>query len=95
MMSVHDAEPGDIYADEQGKLWRITSICREPTVTAEEVEPHGHSTDRTTLVGVGIGPVAGGGLAMLPINGTYLRSRQSGGTGGAMWKGWNRIWRKS
>ncbi len=37
-MTVHDAEPGDVYVDEAGKLWRCVSICREPTVTMDEVE---------------------------------------------------------
>lgn len=37
-MSVQDAEAGDIYADEAGKLWRIIGVCHEPTVIAEEVE---------------------------------------------------------
>lgn len=38
-MSVRDAEPGDIYADFNGKLWRVTGTCSEPTVYVEEVEP--------------------------------------------------------
>lgn len=37
-MSVHDAEPGDVYVDAAGKLWRVVSICGEPTVTVQEVE---------------------------------------------------------
>jgi hypothetical protein len=38
MMSVHEAEPGDLYVDHDGKLWRVVSVCGEPTVTVEEVE---------------------------------------------------------
>lgn len=38
-MSVHDAKPGDIYADEQGKLWRVVGIFSEPTVQVQEIEP--------------------------------------------------------
>lgn len=38
-MSVHDAEPADVYADANGKLWRVVGTCREPTVIVEEVEP--------------------------------------------------------
>lgn len=38
MTTINDAEVGDIYVDSGGKLWRVTSVCREPTVAAEEVE---------------------------------------------------------
>jgi hypothetical protein len=34
-MPVHDAEPGDIYVDDSGKLWRCV---RPPSVSFEEVE---------------------------------------------------------
>jgi len=37
-MSVHDAELGDLYTDESGKLWRVVGLCREPTVHVQEVE---------------------------------------------------------
>jgi hypothetical protein len=37
-MSVHDAELGDIYVDDDGKLWRVIAICGEPTVHVQEVE---------------------------------------------------------
>lgn len=37
-MSVHDAQPGDVYVDEAGKLWRVIAICGEPTVNVQEVE---------------------------------------------------------
>jgi streptogramin lyase len=38
-MSIHDAEPSDVYVDEQGKLWRVIGKFSEPAVTVEEVEP--------------------------------------------------------
>jgi hypothetical protein len=38
-VSVHDAEPGDIYVDAEGKLWRVLWTCREPTVCLQAVEP--------------------------------------------------------
>ena len=38
-MSVHDAEPNDVYVDEDGKLWRVLGTCGEPTVIVQEVEP--------------------------------------------------------
>lgn len=37
-MSVHDAELGDLYVDESGKLWRVVALCGEPTVHVQEVE---------------------------------------------------------
>ena len=37
-MSVHDAEPNDVYADAEGKLWRVMGICGEPTVIVQEIE---------------------------------------------------------
>jgi len=39
-MTVHDAEPGDVYVDDSGKLWRC---IRPPKVSFEEVE----ATDAT------------------------------------------------
>jgi len=45
-MSVYDAVPGDLYADAQGKLWRVISVCPEPTVTVEEVEPQEGATEK-------------------------------------------------
>lgn len=37
-MSVHDAEPGDVYVDKEGKLWRVMGTCHEPTVQVAEIE---------------------------------------------------------
>lgn len=37
-MSVHDAEPMDVYADATGKLWRVVGVCGEPTVIVQEIE---------------------------------------------------------
>ena len=36
-MSVHDAEPGDIYRDKGGQLWQVVGTCREPTVIVERL----------------------------------------------------------
>jgi len=38
-MSVHDAQPNDVYVDDSGKLWRVVGVCGEPTVIVQEVEP--------------------------------------------------------
>jgi hypothetical protein len=32
-MSVHDAEPRDVYVDENGKLWRVTMTCGDALET--------------------------------------------------------------
>lgn len=37
-MSVHEAQPMDVYVDAQGKLWRVVGIFGEPSVIVEEVE---------------------------------------------------------
>lgn len=33
-----DTEPGDIFVDENGKLWRVSWITTHPTTCLEEVE---------------------------------------------------------
>lgn len=38
MTNMRDAEPGDIYVDGCGKLWRVVGVIREPSVTVEAVE---------------------------------------------------------
>ena len=85
-MSVHDAEPGDIYVDALGKLWRVIAICRDPTVTVEEVEGHVPSP-------VNYGGVVGQ-IGMASSSPQIVKARQSGGVGGLMWHGFKRIWRK-
>lgn len=47
-MSVHDAEPGDIYVDSRGRLWRIVGTWHEPVVIAEEIERHNATPQRQT-----------------------------------------------
>jgi hypothetical protein len=42
-MSVHDAEPMDIYVDEHGELWRVVGTFSEPTVIMERVEKSARS----------------------------------------------------
>lgn len=93
-MSVHDAEPNDIYADEQGKLWRIIGVCHQPTVIAEEVEgtlndPNAPRHDFAVHPG-GLSSI---GQTLMP-RASIIKARKSGGVGGLMWKGWKRIWRK-
>lgn len=91
-MSVHDAEPGDIYADETGKLWRIVGVCHEPTVIAEEVEGtiDDPNAPQPNYFGAAIA-----GLSLLPRRASIRKARQSGGIGGLMWAGWSRILRRT
>lgn len=44
-MSVHDAEPNDVYADFDGKLWRVIGTWDEPVVHVEEIEQTCPTTD--------------------------------------------------
>lgn len=37
---VSDAKAGDIYADQEGVLWRVKSTCWEPSVVMEQIEGH-------------------------------------------------------
>ena len=50
-MSVHDAQPGDIYADSKGKLWRVVADIGEPSVEVEEIEKGGEYPDKVTRSG--------------------------------------------
>lgn len=88
-MSVHDAEPMDIYADAQGKLWRCVGICREPTVIFEEVEGHTPDPVPAYLMNQSALTNANATPPRVPI----IKDRQSGGVTGIMWEGFKRIWR--
>jgi hypothetical protein len=50
-MSVHEAEPGDVYVDENGKLWRVIGVCGEPTVIVREIEPDAPESPPVTRSG--------------------------------------------
>lgn len=93
-MSVHGAEPGDIYADANGKLWRILFVVHEPTVTAEEIEGTLFDPNATTppTAAQGLGQSIYQGLP--PQRARIEKRKQIGAVGGLMWNGWKRIWRK-
>ena len=38
MTPLADAKPGDIYADANGKLWRVAWCCDQPMVHMDAVE---------------------------------------------------------
>lgn len=94
-MSVEDAEPDDIYADANGKLWRIKSVYREPTVEAEEVEGTLNDPNMQIM------PMSAMGAAQVSVPSMNLIRRasidkriQRGFTGATMWFGWQRIFRR-
>lgn len=95
MVTINDAEPGDIYTDATGKLWRIISVCREPTVEAEEVEGtlYDPNVPRTTLLEAGQGIVQQAYNPMI-ARASINKVRQAKPTGHPWWQGWTRIWRK-
>lgn len=35
----HGAEPGDLYVDDAGQVWKVLSYCPAPTVTLERLDP--------------------------------------------------------
>lgn len=93
-MSIDDAEPGDIYADSNGKLWRILSVYREPTVEAEEVE--GILNDPNTPR-VNVLAAAAQGMVVQsfsPLRASIDKRKQKAFTGSNVWLGWQRIFRR-
>jgi hypothetical protein len=95
-MSVHDAEPDDIYADANGKLWRIKSVYREPTVEAEEVEGTLNDPNVPKFPMGGAAGAAMQGLMgpTMNLRATIDKRVQRGFTGATMWFGWQRIFRR-
>lgn len=93
-MSVEDAEQDDIYADANGKLWRIKSVYREPTVEAEEVEGTLNDPNTPTypmLSAVGQAAMA----ATMNPRATIVKRSQRGFMISSMWVGWQRIFRRT
>ncbi len=82
---VHDSNPGDIYADKDGRLWRVISYCAEPTVYMEAVEPDPP-----------MDPNYAQQLQQIqsqPRTIELYRQKQRGGVNGLMWEGFKRIYR--
>lgn len=43
MTDVLTAQPGQVFADPDGKLWRVAAILQQPSVAMTEIEPQeGH-----------------------------------------------------
>jgi hypothetical protein len=88
-MSVHDAEPGDIYVDNQGKLWRVVWKLDQPSVGVEEVEGRAPMPQSAYA-----NQAAQAQAYQAPRPVELIRAQQSGGVSGCMWEGFKRIWRK-
>ena len=39
-MSIRPESPGEIYEDRTGQRWFVVSLCNEPTVTMQQIQPH-------------------------------------------------------
>lgn len=91
-MSVHDAEPWDVYVDSAGKLWRCVGICREPTVIFEEVEGRTPEPRNEWALSQA---AAMANVNCTPAPTPIIKDRKAGGVTGLMWQGWKRIYRKA
>lgn len=94
-MEIADACEGDVYVDDSGKLWRVTLVVHEPTVTVEEVEGTLHDPNRpifpaaAQVAGVQLGQIFSG-----PYAAEIRKIRRSHFIGDKVWEGWWRIWRR-
>lgn len=59
-MTVHDAYPGDIYKDGDGRIWKVLYICEEKTVGVREMIDHATLTEP---------PIRSGGVSGLMWHG--------------------------
>lgn len=39
MSRINPQHPGEIYEDKDGGRWLVVSMCQEPTVTMQRIEP--------------------------------------------------------
>lgn len=44
-MSINPQSPGEIYEDNKGDRWLVVSMCQEPTVTMQQIQPVWHDSD--------------------------------------------------
>ena len=86
MNMVHDSNPGDIYVDKEGKLWRVILYCPEPTVTMEAVEPDAPLNPNYAQQMLQ--------MQQQPKTVELYRQKKCGGVNGAMWEGFKRIHRQ-
>lgn len=97
--TIAGSEPGDIYADENGKLWRILSVVREPMVEAEEVEGTLHDpadAQQMSQYGGRDALIVGGIMgSVISHRSSIVKHRRRGHLGADLWGGFVRIWRKA
>ena len=91
-IEMDDAEPNDIYADPSGKLWRIKSVVRQPTVEAEEVEGTLNDPNAPQMFPNAVGQVTLSG--QFGMRASITKAVRRAYTDDAGWKGWQRIFRK-
>lgn len=93
-MDIADACEGDIYVDGSGKLWRVTLVVHEPTVTVEEVEGALYDPNRP-LPQLHQGAQGLNLQAFQALQAAEIRKvRRSHFIGDKIWEGWHRIWRR-
>lgn len=86
-MSVSESNPGDLYMDENGKLWRVIGVLREPSITMEEVEPEPQPNPAYQMGG------QTGTYQPQPTLPLPYRNKKEGGVSGYMWNGFKRIYK--
>lgn len=89
--AIADAQPGDIYADPSGKLWRILDVVAEPTIVAEEVEGVLDDPNAPKLPMVGAQAMIGG----FPARASIRKHIHRAPTSSHVWFGWDRIFRRA
>lgn len=52
MPDISEAQAGDVFVDAEDKLWRVTEVVQEPSVTMAEIEPAVGNGERATRAGV-------------------------------------------
>lgn len=82
-----DAINGDVYVDEEGKLWRVIYTCPEPTLCMEELEPH--PQPNPVLLHQAMQNCQTPLTLPLPP-----RRKKEGGVSGQIWNGFKRVYRK-
>lgn len=82
---MENCNPGDLYMDGNGRLWRVIGYCAEPSVTMEAVEPEEP-----------MNPAYANQIASMAPAQTRIslyREKMSGGVNGLMWQGFKRIYK--
>ena len=92
MSDIKDAEPGDIYVDGDGKLWRILSVVHEPTVEAEEVEGTLFDPNAPKHLGFEHSVSSMNTYQQLALPASIRKVKRKAPTCSDVWVGFARIW---